>query len=74
MTNKYEWPYGLNENVQIKATKTNMTDTIIFALLAIVFIVASVLEVATGFPNGIYIATLIGGVGIGCLYAPLIIE
>jgi len=51
-----------------------MTDTIIFALLAIVFIVASVLEVITGFPNGIYIATLLGGVGIGCLYAPFILE
>jgi len=51
-----------------------MADTIIFALLAIVFIVASVLEALTGFPNGIYIATLLGGVGIGCLYAPVILE
>ena len=51
-----------------------MADNIIFALLAIVFIVASVLEVTTGFPNGIYIATLLGGVGIGCLYAPFILE
>ena len=39
MTNKYEWPYGLNENVQVKATKTNVTD-LAFVLTGFLFIIA----------------------------------
>jgi hypothetical protein len=39
MTNKYEWPYGLNENVQVKATKTNVTD-LAFILTGFLFIMA----------------------------------
>jgi len=39
MTNRYEWPYGLNENVQVKATKTNMTD-LAFILTGVLFIMA----------------------------------
>jgi hypothetical protein len=39
MTNKYEWPYGLNENVQIKPTKTGIAD-LAFVLTGFLFIMA----------------------------------
>jgi len=39
MTNNREWPYGLNENVQVPATKTTITD-LAFVLTGFLFIMA----------------------------------